>query len=48
VKFIGSPDPPNADASTLSPGAEERAEDSRGGGGDDYKAEVEGSECSRH
>jgi len=31
VEFIGSLDPPNADASVLSPKAEERAEDSREG-----------------
>ena len=31
VEFVGSPDPPNADASVLSPEAGERAEDSRGG-----------------
>jgi hypothetical protein len=31
VEFVGSPDPPNADASTLSPEAGERAEDGRGG-----------------
>jgi hypothetical protein len=31
VEVTGSPDPPNADASALSPEAGERAEDSRGG-----------------
>jgi hypothetical protein len=31
VEVAGSPDPPNADASTPSPEAGERAEDSRGG-----------------
>ena len=31
VEFIGSPDPPNADASMLSLEAGERAEDGRGG-----------------
>jgi hypothetical protein len=31
VEVAGSPDPPNADASALSPEPGERAEDSRGG-----------------
>ena len=31
VEVVGSPDPPNADASAPSPEAGERAEDSRGG-----------------
>jgi hypothetical protein len=31
VEFMGSPDPPNADASALSLEAGERAEDGRGG-----------------
>ena len=31
VEFVGSPDPPNADASALSPEVGKRAEDSRGG-----------------
>jgi hypothetical protein len=31
VEVVGSPDPPNADASALSPEAGERAEDARGG-----------------
>jgi hypothetical protein len=31
VEFVGSPDPPNADASIPSPEAGERAEDGRGG-----------------
>jgi len=31
VEFVGSPDPPNTDASALSPEVGKRAEDSRGG-----------------
>jgi hypothetical protein len=31
VEVVGSPDPPNADASALSPEAGERVEDGRGG-----------------